>query len=357
MHTRKFLFYLLLFWSSAAISQNVFFNEIDYLNPDLCVELAVPEDVELTGWSVTVYDDNGLAFDTVDLTGVLPTSTTGTGFSIVEIDIVMLVPTNGGMSLNNNSGSVEQFISYGGPLTAVDGPAAGQSAENIGTQTASGNAFQLQGVGSEYEDFEWGVPGATTCGFENNGQELTTPEAPLPVEIIYFNAEPQSNYVELSWATMTENNFDYFTIEKSGDGISFHALESIDGHIESNQTIEYRYTDFTPRYQTTYYRLKQVDIDGTTSFSKVIAIESEITETIKIYPNPVTQQLHIAIPDNADDTEIIIYDLFGKQVFYELKENLPAGVISLDLDSLPNGQYFIAINNGSPFYERIIKQN
>ena len=94
----------------------------------------------------------------------------------------------------------------------------------------------------------------------------------LPVEIINFNATSDNDHIDLTWSTASENNNDYFTIEKSNDGINFESLANIDGAGNSNTLINYSYIDKNPFEGLNYYRLKQTDFNGNFIYSNVVAL-------------------------------------------------------------------------------------
>ena len=357
MLAKRNILFFLLFWNTLLFGQNVFFNEVDHLNPDLCVEIAAAPGSDLTNWFVTLYDETGIAYDTIFLTGVPPTSITPSGYNIIEVDVVFLSPTNGGLTLVDHNNTLIQFISHDGPLTAVDGPAAGQSAENIGTQTSSGNSIRLQGIGSEYNDFTWNIPGDSDCGFENVGQELLAPDEALPVELLYFEAITVEDYVELKWATASENNNQYFVIEKSSDGFNFESIAQIPGAINSNVEIRYLYPDHTAMSPVVYYRLVQVDTDGSTYYSDVIVLYFDNWEQeLRLFPNPVKNQLNIFLPQSSDEIHIELFNLIGQKVFERTVTETDNQAITVDFNALPSGPYLLSVKIGELyFHEKVIK--
>jgi len=84
--------------------------------------------------------------------------------------------------------------------------------------------------------------------------------APLPVELMSFDAAPDGENILLTWETASEINNDYFTIERSEDAINFTELTRVDGAGNSNTNIHYHSTDFGPYLGVSYYRLKQTDL-------------------------------------------------------------------------------------------------
>jgi hypothetical protein len=109
---------------------------------------------------------------------------------------------------------------------------------------------------------------------------------PLPIELVSFTGEVVENTVQLNWETATENNNDFFTIERTTDG-EVLSIGQVDGAGTTNQSTKYLWTDYNPVYGTTYYRLKQTDFDGKFTYSEIIKIDfTGIPPYFKIYPNP-----------------------------------------------------------------------
>ncbi|MFZ1686874.1 MAG: hypothetical protein WAU70_05620 [Flavobacteriales bacterium] len=96
----------------------------------------------------------------------------------------------------------------------------------------------------------------------------------LPIELIDFRATCENDAVVLRWSTATETNNDHFTIERSGDGRAWEAIGSVAGAGNSQQTIQYSFTDPEIQSDTRYYRLMQTDFDGAHSFSTVEALQA-----------------------------------------------------------------------------------
>jgi len=120
------------------------------------------------------------------------------------------------------------------------------------------------------------------------------PPSVLPVTLISFTAKTINNKtVLLNWATATEVNNDYFTIERSATGNEFSELVRIEGIGNSTTLHKYAYTDEHPLGGTSYYRLKQTDFDGTTAVFKMVSVtitsRQDKTSLLRISPNPFTQ--------------------------------------------------------------------
>ena len=163
---------------------------------------------------------------------------------------------------------------------------------------------------------------------------------PLPVTWLSFTANQVNNNVHLIWETVFEINNDYFTIERSENGIEFMSLGTIQGAGNSATTVSYEFFDERPTIGLSYYRIKQTDINGSKDYSKLIAIEYDPFEKstynephVMIFPNPVKGDiLYINVngPIHSRDVEISILDGNGK-VYYR------------DYCKMPNNQFDIPI--------------
>ena len=178
----------------------------------------------------------------------------------------------------------------------------------------------------------------------------------LPIELLDFKAiVNQLKQVDLYWATASEINNDYFTIERSKDGIQFEAIEEVDGAGTTFQTRTYQSIDKNPYLGTSYYRLKQTDFDGTFSYSdiKVVNIELDTRKPFTVYPNPMNEVLYIANNGKIKGKTIIeIYDAVGHLEYYE-KLEMDAQLNTKIIDEVSRfiaGNYYLVIQTPKEVY-------
>ena len=188
----------------------------------------------------------------------------------------------------------------------------------------------------------------------------------LPIELLYFRAKFNNGQVEFNWATATEINNDYFTIERSQDGNSFVEIFRKPGAGNSTSRLEYSATDNAPVSGTSYYRLKQTDYDGKYEYFPTQSVENKLTggETslnIKsVAPNPFSDHfdLRYSVPQPGL-VEIMMSSVSGKTI---LKESAVAGeglnTFSFqDRQDEPPGIYLVTlVCNGEARSQRIIKK-
>ena len=171
----------------------------------------------------------------------------------------------------------------------------------------------------------------------------------FPIELVSFTAKPNQNQVELTWTTATEENNEFFTIERSQDGQNWEEIATIPGAGNSNELLQYSFVDQNPLEGQTYYHLKQTDFDGTSTYSevRVVKLEDDMENSIKIYPNPTLGQIQMDVA-HVDINEIHVLNIIGQDVTtaVSISKNGEAS-FTIDLNRLPKGMYFIQTPNAA----------
>jgi hypothetical protein len=164
--------------------------------------------------------------------------------------------------------------------------------------------------------------------------------SPLPVELLSFDGYKEGHSVRLTWSTASEVNNDYFTIEKSNDGINYTELSKIDGAGSTNFLSQYDTYDHQPEFGVNYYRLTQTDFDGTTSephFSVVTFDKGDATLTIYYQNGIPAAQLF-----SENTTTLFLFDISGKLV---AQYSVEAGNTVIPLNNVPKGTYVVKLNS------------
>ena len=183
----------------------------------------------------------------------------------------------------------------------------------------------------------------------------------LPVELLNFTATPKNNTVEIAWQTANELNNNYFSVERSADGKGFSEIKRIKGAGTSSQLKSYTAIDEDPLTGTSYYRLRQTDFDGTSSFSEVISARYENGEklAVDVFPNPVSfiseTTIHLQGTPNSK-VLVVLKDVLGKEYFSKalLLEN-GNYLFSFDTNEvIAPGVYFITAAGNDSFVNRKI---
>ena len=155
----------------------------------------------------------------------------------------------------------------------------------------------------------------------------------LPAALADFQAQSNDKgQIDLSWRTLNETNHDRFFVERSRDGVSFEEVGAVAGAGESREEQAYTFLDHFPLPGQSFYRLRQVDQDGTTTYSQVIPVE--VSTEITLYPNPVVAQLSLA---GFAGGRVEVYDGLGRQV---IRTTITANG-SLTVEELPPGRYLL----------------
>jgi formylmethanofuran dehydrogenase subunit C len=176
---------------------------------------------------------------------------------------------------------------------------------------------------------------------------------PLPVNLISFEAETESDGVELNWATASEINNAYFQIEKSIDAINFEAIDKVEGYGNSNVVMEYSYTDHNAINGISYYRLKQIDFNGEYEYSQILAVnfEKNTDEGIIILTDNISpENMHFVVYGKAGQTAaFVVSDLSGKICYSQ--SNLishESETLTINFNSpLCSGLYLLTMNTGN----------
>jgi len=180
----------------------------------------------------------------------------------------------------------------------------------------------------------------------------------LPIELARFDALNEGSKVKLNWATASEVNNDFFTIERSSDGKEFEPLFVIDGAGTTSEMRAYTAYDEKPMNGLSYYRIKQTDFDGASSTSEMVAIRrTGIKNAIAMSPNPAQQEVQLTFEENRGEQRVVrLVDALGQLVLQQ-EISGEATAHRLDLDNLPDGVYslFMQTPEGT-VAERLIKQ-
>lgn len=168
----------------------------------------------------------------------------------------------------------------------------------------------------------------------------------LPVEFSYFDVQALNNeVVALSWTTATEINNDYFTIQRSTNGIDFTDLQKITGAGNSSEITNYKYLDQEALSGLSYYRIKQTDFDGAFDYTETKAVFINKNLDLVVYPNPLQGQ-DLFISGLEQKVSIELCDTRGQVMLsHILNPDAPSEINALNLNELAPGMYFYNISN------------
>lgn len=185
-----------------------------------------------------------------------------------------------------------------------------------------------------------------------------TSSGPLPIKLVSFEANFNTDKVDLWWITSSEINNDFFTIEKSSDLKNWVVVSTIKGAGNSNINIEYFEVDYSPIQGVSYYRLKQTDFNGNFEYFNIIPVKVDLLNEgeMNLFPNPMRrgQELKINLIEIKEDVLIVIRDAKGQE-FYSKAEIHAEGnqLIAIPFDnSIPSGLYIVTASSENQIYSQ-----
>lgn len=178
------------------------------------------------------------------------------------------------------------------------------------------------------------------CVADSNGVSTS-----LPVEISSFVGYLKDNAMELKWIVASELNNDYYEIQRSRDGKSFETIGRVLGAGTSNRTLVYDYIDNAPLNGNNYYRLKQVDFDGSFEYSKIVVAYFDTPMGVNVYPtvanSTTTVSIDVAL---ASAVQVSILNIHGKPIKSFIRPlNRGYNKIIVNVSDLTPGVYLVSI--------------
>lgn len=301
-------------------------------------------------WTAEYSGSNGNSGQTIDIT-------TNAGYgAMVEISPISLWSIT---ASGNNSAIIEAGVISGMGVQVIedvriaiyDGPTASEWV-NLGGSPAGDESS-----GSITSQTSSSFTAATTNTYSFGG--ITT--VALPVELVRFTADMNDNQVNLAWTTSSELNNEYFEIQRSTDGETYETIGKVEGNGTTNEFINYDFVDRQPYYGLSYYRLTQVDYDGTRNIHAPITVNNEGYKSgleVSVFPNPTNTNnvnLRFVSGDEHSIIQVSLFDLSGNLVHIEqIMPNLGLSDLHLNLNSsIQSGIYLVAIQQGN---NKVIKR-
>src|SRR5690606_34670389 len=225
------------------------------------------------------------------------------------------------------------------------------------------------GPGGHWEGLLFGTVNTTTDRVNNavissadffKDWILVDNSTPLPVTLLNFEVDCENGFTVLNWSTASEINNDYFVIEKSTDAINLSPIATVQGNGNSNTVLSYTYTDETPNYAITYYRLKQVDFDGKFEYFNVVVSTCTADENFNVNQLQLNDNV-FGFTINTSSSEkltVYLYDYRGRIISQEtIVVNKGNNPISLSKPHLSDGIYMLNIvGEKNHFSTKVLKQ-
>lgn len=171
--------------------------------------------------------------------------------------------------------------------------------------------------------------------------------AVLPVQLSSFTATPQNKTTLIKWTTSQELSNDYMAVERSSDGRNFTEIGRVQGAGNSDEAQQYSLIDKQPMAGVNYYRLRQVDFDGTTHFHKIVSVHFDAVDSdIRIAPTAVANHVMVYLPAVLNnDATINVYDANGR-LWQSSQMTAGNAQAQFDFSQLAAGNYFLQIIDG-----------
>lgn len=265
----------------------------------------------------------------INVYGIIDFVTTSSALTLVNISSVIQIDEDGDIATSGNPSETLTFGS-GGTKESITGP-------------------DLAGLASPNK-----VTFDTAVSNVGCAELMNCDDNPLPVELLFFSGFANNTQsVNLSWATSTEENFEYFEIAHSLDGKTFEVIGTVAGNGNTTTRHDYSFQDPAPYSGLNYYRLKSIDYDGYTELFPLVAVQLNNQLKPEIFPNPSTgTQLNFRGLDALNPFDIEIISLAGKSHLF--KQAVMGNTINLN-PSLSPGLYIINTTVGNQsFSQRLI---
>jgi Secretion system C-terminal sorting domain len=256
---------------------------------------------------------------------------TNAGSSVVTDYSIFILPTTG-----STGASIISFQSGGGSIALPQ--SLGSATVNLISGATSVN-FQLTTVSGE--------PSFVINNTSSISVSICNSSVSLPVELLNFQAQNQDKINVLAWQTASEKDNAGFDIQRSSEGKNFETLGFMKGNGTTQEKQSYSFIDEHP-LSISYYRLRQIDLDGKEAFSKTVSVTMDLKTSFKIYPNPTNSILNIQFDSEKEqDTQIQLFDNLGRTVHtYNFTSKMGNNHLFFDTQSFPAGHYALIIKQG-----------
>ena len=187
-------------------------------------------------------------------------------------------------------------------------------------------------------DDEWGLTNVV----------LFTTNTVLPVKLLNFSVKKERMTATATWQTSFEQNNAGFDVERSSNGIDFVKTGYVNGKGNSSTRQDYSFKDLQPGQGISYYRLRQIDLDGRSALSEIRTVDftGEEVVPLRLFPNPATQFIQLQLPSEffGQQANISIADGTGRIVKQWMINSAQLSVLTLPITELPAGMWRLIIS-------------
>jgi hypothetical protein len=293
--------------------------------------------------------------------GVEITSSASLGSTLIKRGHAQQTSAGGGLSIDryyditpaNNSGLNATLKFY-----YFDNELAGRNKTELKQWTSTDGGTTWTDLGEDQIDNtnDWVLK--NSIGQFNRMTLASNITNPLPIQLLYFTGTLENGETHLSWSTASEFNNDHFELERSPGVSGFTFFGSVKSQGNSNNPQTYQYIDPHPFDGYTYYRLKQVDLDGKFQYSKIISVQENTGFSCSVYPNPATDAFTLSIHVASETSgRIDLVDVSGKVVLVkDIHLMSGANTVVWDISRLAQGIYFLRAEHMALPVMQVIKK-
>lgn len=191
------------------------------------------------------------------------------------------------------------------------------------------------------------------CGQQWTATTTVTAVCPMPVDWLSVSADIVTDGVDISWATSSEINTSYFVVQRSQDGREFSDIGTTPAAGNSNIVSEYSLRDLNPYAGASYYRIKQYDIDGKSTSSRIVAVNMS-TVNLNVFPNPSEGQFELEL-SGAGSAQLTVTDVLGRVVY---SNSLQGDYVNARFgEDLGKGTYVLTVVTPTKtLHEKLVKE-
>jgi hypothetical protein len=276
------------------------------------------------------------------------------------------VPAVGDMNINGSNASVGSVIDRWWDIDAATSTAdvtfSYRGSENTMTVSPTGVLAAQHWTGTLWNDGKGGGTGTKTTTGQSGGQTaatvysataagitqftpfiLITDVAPLPVTWLNVAAECNRGDVTVKWSTASEQNSDYFTVERSYDGTNFTDIANVLAAGQSSTVKNYSYIDEDPIAGLSYYRIRETDFNSSSMLSTQMIVNGCSNDDIFIYGSEGGVSINInAIEEGEYNFEL--YDILGQKLMNEIKNVSPgSNHLKLSVSNIASAMYVVKV--------------
>ncbi len=304
--------------------------------------------VALSGWSIQYAASTSATWNVVALSSSIPAQ----GYFLIQLGNAGGTPAGAPLTAPDWVSGTPNMNVTGGKIALTNTTTALTSA--TGNATApSVKDYIGWGTATDFEGTAAPAPSTNTKAIcrmggdtNNNGADfmLQTPQprnsaVVLAVVLHSFMGQNKNDVNQLTWQTNSEKDKLDFTIEYATDGKNFHEIGKIQGKSTTNTVQNYTFEHAVTAFTTSYYRLRQVDMEDKMTFSKIISIQSNIKNTLKAYPTLATDKLTISMNNDESVQTFYIFNLSG----IVMQTGVFSGQYALTVNDLSKGTYILKV--------------